>query len=242
MATDNKTLGVYAAIGAVALGVGALIGATLNKPKSLGHVKLTYLQGRGLAETTRLLLVEAGADWEDIRITQDQMKEFKAQGKLPYGQVPILESSRYPNTVFAQSQTIQRFVAKHYGFLGSSLVEQTQIESVLDAIGDIRMDSRVHVYSVPEEKKADGKKKMETESFPKHLAVLENILRANTHGYFVGNQLSLADIQFFNVFWSFKTDYPNVLNAFPHLQALYQRVAERPRIAEWLHKRPVTQF
>lgn len=242
MSTDNRTLGVYAAIGVVALGVGALIGQSLaSKPKSLGHVKISYLPGRGLAETTRLLLAEAGADWEDIRLTQDQVKELKGT-KLPYNQVPILECSRYPGLVVAQSQAIQRFVAKHYGLYGKDIIETTLIDGVLEAILDIRIDSRVNVYSQPEEKKPEGKKKMETELFPKHLALLENILRRSGTDYFVGDKISIADIQFFNTFWSFKTDYPNVLNAFPLLQALYQRVSERPRISEWLHKRPVTPW
>lgn len=75
--------------------------------------KLTYFDGRGLAETSRYLLALAGAKWEDHRLpiefkpdgppVRAEFDALKASGALPFGQVPLLE---FDGKKIAQSKAI----------------------------------------------------------------------------------------------------------------------------------------
>ena len=54
-------------------------------------MKLYYFDLYGRAEAIRMLLHKANVQFEDIRMTKDQIEGLKAEGKLEYGQVPMLE-------------------------------------------------------------------------------------------------------------------------------------------------------
>src|SRR4051794_34472014 len=73
-----------------------------------GKPKLTYFNGRGLAEATRLLFHDAGVEFDDVRL--EDITALK--GDLIYGQVPLLE---WGNVRLVQSVTIARFVARVLG-------------------------------------------------------------------------------------------------------------------------------
>jgi len=69
--------------------------------------KLTYGNGRGLAELPRLALVEAGIEFEDVRWNDDdwdtEIAKLKATGVLPFGQVPFFEVQSYLHGIGAMS-------------------------------------------------------------------------------------------------------------------------------------------
>ena len=44
----------------------------------MSSYKLTYFNGRGRAETTRMLFAVAGVKFEDIRVGEDDGKEWEA--------------------------------------------------------------------------------------------------------------------------------------------------------------------
>lgn len=54
-------------------------------------MKLYYFNGYGRAEQIRMLLSHAKADFEDVRITGEDLAKYKAEGKFEFGQVPALE-------------------------------------------------------------------------------------------------------------------------------------------------------
>merc|ERR1712226_821086 len=55
----------------------------------LSEIRLTYFPIRGRAEIARLILVQAGVDYRDIRIKREDF--LKVKSILPYGSLPILE-------------------------------------------------------------------------------------------------------------------------------------------------------
>merc|ERR1711936_955420 len=89
---------------------------TLN---NMADIKLTYFNGLGRAEISRLILTYAGVQFEDDRITGEQLAEMKSS--LAYGQLPKLE---YKGTTLYQSVTIARFLAKEFGIGGNSNLEK----------------------------------------------------------------------------------------------------------------------
>merc|ERR1711907_810845 len=65
-------------------------------PKSLENnmsdkPNIVYFPARGRAELTRIVLATAGVEWSETTIDQDSIKEWKANGSLAFGQVPLLQ-------------------------------------------------------------------------------------------------------------------------------------------------------
>jgi glutathione S-transferase len=97
-------------------------------------MRLTYLDSKGIAEPIRLALSLAGAEYEDRRVSYEEIKELRVSGKLPFGQVPILEYSSCTGSdnrdnvvVVSQSNAILRFIGRHYGMQGPHGEEEFQI-------------------------------------------------------------------------------------------------------------------
>jgi len=94
--------------------------------------KLTYFNGRGLAETSRLIFAAAGQKFEDVRFEREQWPAIKPT--TPLGQVPVLEVD---GVKIPQSTAIARFLAKRFNLAGKTDVEQAQVDVVVDTIQDL---------------------------------------------------------------------------------------------------------
>jgi glutathione S-transferase len=186
---------------------------------------LTYFEGRGRAETCRLLLAEANVIYVDNRLKD--ITPLKTTGKLAFGQVPLYEDNGF---VLVQSATINRYVAKKYGMFGANDVEAATIDMICEGFNDFAMAR----YQA----KTDEEKAKFNETKTKWFGYFQDFLKRNNNGagFFVGNNISLADIVLFNVF-----EHEN-LDAFAILKGLRDRIAARPKIATWVAKRPVSQF
>jgi len=186
---------------------------------------LTYFNGRGRAEITRIIFYIAGIEYEDKRV-QDHTPLI-AEGKLPFGQLPILEIH---GTTIAQSFAIQRYAAKLAHMYGKDELEAAKIDMIMDGIADV---SAARNAAKTEEQKEDLKNK----TVPKFLNAFEKIAAANgAHPHFVGDKITVADVAFFT-----SCDYiGDVYLAFPHLAKIHEAVKTHPKVAEWLVKRPQT--
>ena len=56
-----------------------------------GKPTVRYFQVYAKGEPIKMALWKAGVDFEDNRFTPEEWQALKASGKLPFGQVPILE-------------------------------------------------------------------------------------------------------------------------------------------------------
>lgn len=105
---------------------------------------LKYFDGRGVIENVRVMFNIAGQSFEDIRYPIDMetfaKPEFdadKAKGDfaLNMDRLPLLS---YNGNTIGQSKSIERFVAKKLGFLGSSDVEAATIDMLCEHVVDIK--------------------------------------------------------------------------------------------------------
>ena len=102
--------------GAVALAGAAAYGLySLYRYYSVrsAQYKLSYFNGRALAETSRYLFALAGVEYEDFRyppsVNGVQSPAFEAvKDSLPYGQLPTLQVGGPNGVVLAQSKAIER--------------------------------------------------------------------------------------------------------------------------------------
>jgi len=199
--------------------------------------KLSYFNGRGLGEVSRLLFTAAGVPFTDNRVEQKDWPAFKPQ--TPYGQMPVLEVN---GKSYGQSGAIQRYLAREFGLFGSSEVEGLAIDGIVEAINDARK-----VFGEARQEKDEEAKKVKFAAYFKDVwpawgAKLTSILAANGEGkgFFVGSKLSLADIVIFNGLTFLQETDPTFLNSFPLLTAHIARIGAIPKIAAYITARPKT--
>ena len=95
-----------------------------------------YFGIHGKAEPIRMLLHQAGVDYEDRRLERDEFAAMKESGELPAGQVPLYieKSGRNIN----QANAILRFLGRQHGFyFGDDIDESFYVDWSLEASLDL---------------------------------------------------------------------------------------------------------
>ena len=200
--------------------------------------KLYYGNARGRAEQIRFVFVQAGIQYEDVRLTQEQWPEFKP--KTPYGQLPVLEVD---GKMLAGSGPIERFLAEQYGLAGSNAFENAEIASILDVVDDLAEKLVAVYFEKDEARKTELKKGLEETHIPKYLGALEKRAAANNSadGWIYGAKVTYADFGVYLQGEYVQIIAPNILDNYPALKKLRESVAKLPNIARWLKERPVTE-
>lgn len=216
-------------------------------------MKLTYFNGRGLAETSRILFAISGEEYEDFRYpleiidwaTHDMKKEEfeqdKKDGKL-LGSLNKLPSLELDGVVIPQSKAIERFLAGRFNLMGENSVQAATIDSICECVRDFK-DMYQKVRALPEEEKDEGMKEWFTVTLVEKLGLLENLLSEG--GFSVGGKLSLADVVLFSFITQFFDNHEasyNATLATPKLRAIVDTVASHEKVIEWIEKRPKTAF
>ncbi|CAF1101023.1 unnamed protein product [Adineta steineri] len=201
--------------------------------------KLYYFNVRSRAEVSRLIFAAAGEKYEDVRYEQDEWPAHKDE--MPLGQIPVLEVD---GVKLPQSRTIARYLAKQFHLAGKDNFEQAKVDAVVDTIYDLLNAFATPFFEKDEAKKEELTKKFLSEELPKHLQNFETLgkLYGNGSHFFVGNQLTWADLLFYNYIQSFMEFKADCLNNFPWLQQNRAEVEKQPKIAEYLNNRPNLQF
>jgi len=148
---------------------------------------------------------------EDIRVGGEQFVEMRDSGKLPYGQLPVLQVD--DGVYLAQSSAILRYVGKYAGLYPTEdLVQAAIIDSLLDEEIDLftglavtrykgeyhyifpyfRIDhipihiDRMGFGSLDNEAVLKIRAKLNDDILPKHLQFLENFLIKSPTGWLAG--------------------------------------------------------
>ena len=223
--------------------------AELDNSNSKSVLKLSYFNARGLAETSRLILAIVGENYQDLRypLTIDKTKtpmyskpEFDLDKKMrvlerSFNKLPFLKVGE---DVIFQSKAIERYLAKTYNLMGSSLVE----EALIDGLCEVIRDYKTEYQQVKKEKNEESLKKWFTETLPEKVGLLElniNMIHA------VGGHVSLADIVMFEFFTQYFDDVVsinNVLNGTEKVRSIVSNIGENKKIIKWLETRPMTDF
>ena len=216
------------------------------------RVELYYwptIQGRG--EFVRLLLEEAGAEYVDVARTKGGMRAMmrflagKEKGALPFAP-PFVKVGR---TVVAQTAEILAFLAPRLRLVPGDEALRAEASQIQLTIADLVAE--VHDAHHPiagslyyEDQKKEAKRRARSlvrQRLPKYLEWLENVLARNNRGkgrWLVGRDRTYVDLSAFQVMAGLRYAVPNAMarleRRLPHLVALHDRVAARPRIAAYL--------
>ncbi|OWF48494.1 glutathione S-transferase 1-like [Mizuhopecten yessoensis] len=201
--------------------------------------KVTYFNGRGRAESTRIILTEAEVLFEDVRISKEQWDAMKQS--TPTHTLPILELD--DGTVLSQSPAILRFLGRKFNMYSDDLMEQYRIDLVMNIIDDL-VDKKLipALFEKDPVLKAEKMKKVEADDLPGYMKLLTNELKAGGNGFFVGTKLSIADVKVFTVLENISSNFPETMAKCNDLREFKERIASRPKIADWIKGRPETWF
>merc|ERR1712241_1477122 len=201
-------------------------------------IKVVYFDLMGRAELTRLILAQAGVEYEDVRIKREDWPAMKPT--IPWNQLPMLE---YDGKKIVQSIAMARFFAREYGLAGKNNLEAAQADMLVDCMTDLQ-NKYVPVLFQPDE----AKKKEMAETFIKEqltpfMKNLAGALKDNGGQWLVGSDLTYADIMLASLLGTLEKRHPGVLSKEAPL--LYKHMSEvygLPKIKEWIAKRPKTEF
>jgi prostaglandin-H2 D-isomerase / glutathione transferase len=217
-------------------------------------MKLVYFNGRGLAETSRLLLELNKVDYEDFRYplkvidwkTHNMEKvEFtkdKESGKLLHSlnKLPFLEVN---GKVIPQSKAIERYIASKYNMMGDNLEEAGRIDSICECVRDFK-DEYQKVRKLPDEEKELGMDQWFSKTLVEKMILLDNLLGHEDEKYAVGTKISLADIVLFSFITQFFDKKELALSSTDNLKVknIINNVNTLDEIKNWINKRPDTAF
>ena len=198
---------------------------------------LIYFNLRGRAEVTRLIFAQAGVEYEDRRLTNEEWAEMKPT--TPTGTIPILEID---GKAFPGSGTFARFVAERHGLAGTNDLENLQLAGIVDTITDLLLKLIPFFYEKDETRKAQLLKEFAETHIPRYLGILEKLAAANNSagGWMFGPKVTYADITLYVVSDIISRPVPNAFDKYPALTKLIASVENLPNIAKWLKERPKT--
>lgn len=218
-------------------------------------MKLVYFNGRGLAETSRLLLAVNKAEYEDFRyplkiidwathnMEREEFLRDKNDGKLTHSlnKVPFLEVN---GQVLSQSKSIERYLATTFNMMGDTPLEAARIDSLAECVRDFK-DAYQSVRKLPADEKEDGMKKWFSETLVERLELLENLLCKEHEHFSVGRRMSLADVVLFSFitqFFDAKESAWDATSTTPKLRAVVEHLKTNNELQHWLETRPETPF
>lgn len=204
----------------------------------------------------RMLFALSGESYEDKRYTiafgtpgdfstikREEFDADKAAGRMDVamGKVPVLESGEF---VLPQSKAIERYLAKRFGMMGSTLEEEAWVDAMAEHVRDINdAYSKKGIFFMKDaEKKAELKAKWYTEELPCSLQKLELAI-PGTHGFAIGSKTSLADVCIYKLLKdTYDDDVTAAYSECPKLQSIVQSVGKHEKLQKWIAERPQTMF
>ena len=204
---------------------------------------LLYFAARGRGEVIRLVLAEAGVEFDEHHVGKGtppaggrptDLATLKQAGVLPYGAVPVWEE---PDGLrLAQSAAIANHLARRHGLRGATPLEEARCDELLGAVEDVRGELR-KLYTAAPEQQAAVRAELLATTLPRWLGDLERYARPTLEatGFAVGRALTVADLALWYLLEMIRDNgFEAALGACPLLRAFFDRIAARPALAAYL--------
>jgi len=212
-------------------------------------LKLTYLQMKGFGEMLRLALFHGGLEFEDERISYEEVQRRRSEGLLPCGQVPVLEID---GVAHSQSMALLRWIGMRTGLF--PVEHQLKIDAIHEAFADINKNLFPNWYGhilgrspvdgallVPmtDDQKSQTLELLNTVVLPCRLQRIEATYTSAGNDFFCGSAPTTADFQWY-VMGSGLVEgtycegvSTQILDQCPNLRRIIENVAKLPRVVEW---------
>ena len=194
------------------------------------------------------MLAIAKVEYEDKRFpinvedfSKPEFDEAKATGAFATN-MDRAPTFTIDGVTFGQSKTIDRFIARKYGFMGATDIEGAQIDMLTEHCRDVRQKYADVRAGKKDDDLAAAKTAFVGTDLATWAAKIEKCV-VGTDGFTVGDKLSLADITFYLLVKDHFDDKEGAAAAFacaPNTLAAVAKVEEAA--AEWIAARPDTKF
>uniref|UniRef100_A0A0K0DFY1 glutathione transferase n=1 Tax=Angiostrongylus cantonensis TaxID=6313 RepID=A0A0K0DFY1_ANGCA len=195
---------------------------------------------RTLSLYSRSLFALADQQYEDVRISREQLTSIKQS--LPFGLVPVLEVD---GEQLAESQAINRYLARTFGFSGKTAIEEAIINSLADQYAEYRAHLLPYFLALLGFLPGDLNE-LKKETVPardKFLGFLTKFLKKNSDsGFLVGNSLTWIDVLVAEHISDISMRVPDYLDGFPEVEAHMEKVRSNPKLKKWIDSRPQSAF
>ena len=164
-------------------------------------------------EPIRLLLEDLKQEYEDIPVGSADWPELKRQ--CAFKQLPMVQDGDFK---IVQSNAILRHFGRKFEKAGKTAKDQTAVDMLMDAAEDIRVRIGKLVYV---DRLSDAAKASHFDEYlPGQLSCLEELLAQNNDGtgFFVGDDMTIADISVWNILELNHNIVPSCLDKFPLLK------------------------
>ncbi|KAJ0389361.1 hypothetical protein P43SY_011209 [Pythium insidiosum] len=191
---------------------------------------------RGRGEPSRLAMYLGDIPFEDERITYDEF--LKRREQLPYGQLPVLDIDD-GRLVVAQSMSILRYLGSLTGLYPTNdALLAFKIDEIFGPIDDFLGSIGPSFHEQDPEKQRAMRQEMEREAIPGFFSKLDQRIAARGAPFATGASLTVADLAIYGVIGFLRHGElphvsPKVVDQFPHLVAIYDKVAMLPKVQEW---------
>lgn len=192
------------------------------------RICLHYFPGRGRAETTRWMLAANNLDFDHILIdSAEAFASIKSTGKLPFGQLPLLEID---GLCLTQSAAMTRYLARRGDLYGDSAIDAVWCDMIAGAVADFAEVALKCAFQ-ESETIAIASLHAALEKFGPHF---ERRLAENGGEFIAAKRLTFADILLAepltaNLEWA-----PSILDDWPGLKALQARVTSLHGVERYL--------
>ena len=191
-----------------------------------------YFDIRARGFVARLLLDIAHVDYTDHRVSFQEWPSMKSD--FTFGQIPVWKDSEIGT--LAQSDAIHRYLANKHNLNGKNAIETARIDEIYEEGNDL-LDASIRVVFSGDQFE-EKKKNLIENDIPKHIGFLTSLLKRNNdgNGWFVGDSLSLADVQVFHVLNNLVRPWgPELIS--DELKAFLKRFREVPEVSKYLKEK-----
>ncbi len=197
-------------------------------------VVLTYFDfSASRGEECRLALHLAGVPFTDERVTKEQWADKRASA--PFAALPYLTVEGH--APIAQSNTILRFIGRAHGLLPTDLYEAARLESLMDAVEDMRGRMGPIARLKDPEEKRQKREEASRDYLPQWAAQVERHL-AGEGPFANGRAISVADLKLYVALTPFlkgEIDHvpASVFDGSPRLKRMWSAVHDHPGVKSW---------
>ncbi|XP_050034779.2 glutathione S-transferase 1-like [Dermacentor andersoni] len=207
----------------------AIPGVVVSRPE-MPQYKLVDYKVPSSGRLAALLFTYAGVEFEYV--TYEKSKAAEAEADAPFGSLPVLYAD---GEMLGADYAICVYIARQYGLEGKDAREATKCATIVTGIASLFSSVR-HAKPqrlAPEEDKLAEAKDLR-EKVPRYLRYFEKLLKDNGTEYFVGNQLTWADLAVTFSCVQLLQRFHGALDSHAHLKAHYERVTTLPVVRAFL--------
>ncbi|XP_042626621.1 glutathione S-transferase P [Cyprinus carpio] len=202
----------------------ALSETQLSRPTlfyTMAPYTLTYFPVKGRCGALKMMLADNDQQLKENMVSIEEWMKGDMKGSCLFGWFNFFDG----DLVLYQSNAMLRHLGRKHGAYGKNDCEASLIDMMNDAVEDLRLKYIKLIYQ-----EYETGKEAYCKDLPNHLKPFESVLSKSKSGFLVGDQISFADYNLFDLLLNHKVLCSASLDSFPTLKSYVDKIAARPKI------------